>query len=272
MRAETETCTYTTVALDDRCILVTNDDGFDAPGLAALVRALAQLGRLVVVAPTREQSGAGHALTLDRPLRVDRLAEDRYRVDGTPTDCVHLAVDGLTGGMLPRLVVSGINRGLNIGDDVTYSGTVAGALEGTLLHIPSFAVSAATDATGRAEFEIPAAIARSLAEEVLERGLEPGVFLNVNVPRETPRGVKITRQGSRTYRATAEQRADPSGRPYFWIAGVDMTPAGELDGDHLSLRQGYVSITPLHANLTHERSLESLAAWNLELPRLDLPA
>ncbi len=251
---------------------MTNDDGFDAPGLAALVRALDPLGRLVVVAPTREQSGAGHALTLDRPLRIHHVSEDRYRVDGTPTDCVHLAVDGLTGGRLPRLVVSGINRGLNIGDDVTYSGTVAGALEGTLLHIPSLAVSAATDSEGRARFEVAAAVAHQLAGEVLRRGLDPGVFLNVNVPHGEPRGVKITRQGRRAYRATAEERTDPAGRPYFWIAGVDMTPAGELDGDHLAVRQSYVSITPLQANLTHERSLDSLTAWSLELPQRDLPA
>lgn len=246
----------------NKLILVTNDDGFDAPGLAALGRAIEALGQVVVVAPDREQSASSHALTLDRPLRVQRVKEGRYRVDGTPTDCVHLAIDSLTGGQLPDLVVSGINRGLNVGDDVTYSGTVAGALEGTLLHVPSIAFSAATDKEGRADYGPAAEIARSVAGVVLRHGLEPGVLLNVNVPRQTPRGVRLTRQGTRRYRATVVERTDPAGRPYFWIAGLDVTPTGESDGDHQAIRQGYISITPLHANLTHEPSLDRLAAWN----------
>jgi 5'-nucleotidase len=246
----------------EKRILVTNDDGFDAPGLAALTRAMEALGQVVVVAPDREQSATSHALTLDRPLRVQRVDERRYRIDGTPTDCVHLAIDSLTGGQLPDLVVSGINRGLNVGDDVTYSGTVAGALEGTLLHVPSIAFSAATNKEGRAEYGPAGEIARSIAAEVLRHGLAPGVLLNVNVPLRTPRGVRITRQGTRRYRATAVERTDPAGRPYVWIAGLDVTPTGEPDGDHLAIRQGYVSITPLHANLTHEPSLDQLAEWN----------
>ena len=251
---------------DRPIILVTNDDGFDAPGLAALIEAMQPLGRLVVAAPDREQSGSSHSLTLDRPLRVIEVAEGRYRITGTPTDSVHLAFYTLTGGRAPALVVSGINRGLNIGDDVTYSGTVAGALEGALLDVPSLAFSAQTDSSGNADYESAAALARSLAGEVLERGLPHGVLLNVNVPLERAKGLRITRQGSRTYRATAEQRLDPSGRPYYWIAGMDMTPAGELDGDHAALRDGYVSVTPLHANLTHEASLSRLADWRLDLP------
>ena len=245
-------------------VLVTNDDGYDAAGLAALIAALEPLGSLVVVAPDREQSGTGHALTLDRPLRVIEVGPGRYRVDGTPTDCVHLAVHRLTDGRLPDLVVSGINRGLNIGDDVTYSGTVAGALEGTLLHIPSVAVSVATDGRGAADYTHAAQFAAKLADEVLRRGLDPGVLLNVNVPHGNPRGTRVTRQGTRTYRATAEERLDPSGRPYYWIAGVDMTPADEPDGDHVALREGYVSVTPLHANLTHEPSLKQVGSWPLE--------
>jgi 5'-nucleotidase len=254
------------VTASEPCILVTNDDGYDAPGLSALIEAVRPLGYVVVVAPDREQSGAGHALTLDRPLRVWEVAPQRYRVNGTPTDCVHLAIYSLTGGRLPSLVVSGVNRGLNMGDDVTYSGTVAGALEGTLLHVPSLAFSVATDPNGRAGFVSAAAVARELSAEVLERGLPVGVLLNVNVPLGQPRGVRITRQGRRTYRATAEQRLDPSGRPYYWIAGADMTPAEEPDGDHLAIRDGYVSVTPLHADLTHERSIATLASWGLELP------
>jgi 5'-nucleotidase len=246
-------------------ILVTNDDGYDAPGLSALIEAVQPLGRVVVAAPDREQSGSSHSLTLDRPLRVIEVAEGHYRITGTPTDCVHLAFYTLT-GETPSLVVSGINRGLNIGDDVTYSGTVAGALEGALLNVPSLAFSAQTDSSGDADYAAAATLARSLAEEALQRGLPRGVLLNVNVPLERAKGLRITRQGSRTYRATAEQRLDPSGRPYYWIAGMDMTPAGEPDGDHAALRDGFVSVTPLHANLTHEASLSRLADWRLDLP------
>jgi 5'-nucleotidase len=245
------------------CILVTNDDGFDAPGLAALCEAVSRLGRVVVVAPDRERSGAGHALTLEFPLRVATVRPDRYRVDGTPTDCVHLGVFALTGGRLPQLVVSGIYRGLNVGDVVTYSGTVAGALEGTLLHVPAVAFSTEIGRDGRVDYAEAATFATRIAAEILRRGLEPGVLLNVNVPATRPRGVRITRQGTRSYRATAEQRIDPAGRPYYWIAGADMTPAGEPDGDHEAIREGFISVTPLHANLTHERSLARLEDWDL---------
>lgn len=248
------------------CLLLTNDDGYDAPGLAALVDAVEPLGEVVVVAPDRERSGAGHALTLGRPLRVWRTAPGRYRVDGTPTDCVHLGVFNLTGGRAPDLVISGINRGLNLGDDVTYSGTVAGALEGTLLNVTSMAFSAARDEDGRADYSVAACFAQNLAERVLRKGLPAGVFLNVNVPHGTPTGVRITRQGMRSYRAAVLERLDPSGRPYYWIAGADTTPSGEADADHTAIRQGFVSVTPLHANLTHAPSLPTLAAWGLRLP------
>jgi 5'-nucleotidase len=248
------------------CLLLTNDDGYDAPGLSALVEALDSLGDVVVVAPDRERSGAGHALTLGRPLRVWRTAPGRYRVDGTPTDCVHLGVFNLTGGRAPDLVVSGINRGLNLGDDVTYSGTVAGALEGTLLHVPSLAFSAARDEDGRADYSVAAGLSRSLAEKVLRGGLPYGVFLNVNVPPGTPRGLRITRQGRRSYRAAVVERLDPSGRPYYWIAGADTTPSEETDADHTAVGEGFVSVTPLHANLTHLPALSLLSEWEGDLP------
>jgi 5'-nucleotidase len=248
------------------CILITNDDGYDAPGLAALAEALGGLGRLVLVAPDREASASSHALTLGRPLRVMQKAPDRYRVDGTPTDCVHLGVFNLTGGKEPDLVVSGINRGLNIGDDVTYSGTVAGALEGTLLRIPSLAFSAATDDSGSADYSVGARFARRLAERVLREGLPAGVFLNVNIPLGRPRGVQITRQGTRTYKAAVVERIDPKGRPYFWIADADTVPAGEPDGDHRAIDAGIISVTPLHADMTHEPSLRELGRWRLEVP------
>lgn len=244
-------------------ILVTNDDGYDAPGLHALIEAMERLGDVIVAAPDREQSGTAHALTLDRPLRVIEVKPGHHRIDGTPTDCVHLAIHGLTGGKLPDLVASGINRGLNVGDDLTYSGTVAGALEGALLHIPAIAVSAALDEHGNASYETAAQVAAELGAEVLRRGLAPGLLLNLNVPHGPISGRRITRQGTRAYRATAERRLDPAGRPYYWIAGIDMTPSGETDGDHRAVEEGFVSITPLHANLTHECSLSSLRAWDI---------
>jgi 5'-nucleotidase len=248
------------------CILVTNDDGIEAAGLTALVAAARRLGRAIVVAPDRERSGAGHALTLGSPLRVTTRGEDRYEVDGTPTDCVHVGVFHLTGGKPPDLVLSGINRGLNIGDDVTYSGTVAAALEGTLLNVPSIALSSERDATGNADYGLAGELAVLLGKRALAEGLPAGVFLNVNVPKEPARGVRITRQGTRTYRAAVVERLDPSGRPYYWIAGADMTPSGEPDGDHEALRAGYVSVTPLHANMTHDPSRSWLSGWELALP------
>ena len=208
--------------MGDSFILVTNDDGYDAPGLSALIETVSPLGRVVVVAPDREQSGSSHALTLARPLRAVRVAEDRYRVDGTPTDCVHLGINSLTGGRLPNLVVSGMNRGLNIGDDVTYSGTVAGALEGTLLHVPAIAFSLAIQDDGHADYSGAVPFARRLSEIVLTRGLQPGVLLNVNFPAGEQRGVRITRQGTRKYKATALERLDPTGRPYYWIVKGDL--------------------------------------------------
>ncbi len=241
-------------------ILITNDDGYDAPGIHALTEAVLGLGQVVVSAPDREQSGASHALTLDRPLRVRTVADGRYRITGTPTDCVHLAVDKLC-GRLPDLVLSGINRGLNVGDDVTYSGTVAGALEGALLRIPAVAVSTATPPEGPIDYAQAARIACRVAERVLAEGLPTGTLLNVNVPHVPAKSIRVTRQGTREYRATAVERKDPSGRPYYWIDDIDMTPTGEPDGDHRAVAEGYVSISPLHTNMTHENSLESLAGW-----------
>lgn len=251
--------------MNSRVILVTNDDGYDAPGIEALIEAVMPLGRVVVVAPDREQSGSSHALTLVRPLRAYRVSDDRYRVDGTPTDCVHLGINSLTGGRLPDLVVSGMNRGLNVGDDVTYSGTVAGALEGTLLHVPSVAFSVAIEDDGRADFARAVPFATRLSRIVLERGLGAGVLLNVNFPRGKYRGVRITRQGTRSYKATALERLDPTGRPYYWIDSVSAKPTGEPDGDHRAIREGFVSVSPLTSNLTHERSLGTVEDWQLEL-------
>jgi 5'-nucleotidase len=246
------------------CILVTNDDGFDAPGIAALVEAVHDMGVLLVIAPDRERSAASHALTLASPLRLDQQAEGRFRVNGTPTDCVHLAVTRLTGGRLPDLVLSGYNRGLNVGDDVTYSGTVGAAIEGTLLHIPSIAFSVKVDPDGQINFDAAREFSRKIVGEVLERGLTPGLFLNVNFPAQRPRGARITRQGGRRYRSVTTEHTDPRGKPYFWIDTADTTPHKESDSDHSAIEQGFISISPLKTNMTAETSLPELSSWGLE--------
>lgn len=251
-------------------VLVTNDDGFGAPGIEALADALAALGDVIVVAPDRERSGVSHALTFTRPLRARRVGRSRYRVDGTPTDCVHLGVFDLSGDGPPDLVVSGINRGLNVGDDVTYSGTVAGALEGTLLHVPSIAVSTSISGAGdEPRYDVASDVATTIATRVLAEGLPDGVFLNVNVPhasREAIAGMRVTRQGSRTYRAAVLERHDPKGEPYYWIAPADTTPAADPTSDHAAIDAGFVSITPMHANLTHDASIDAVEAWDLAAP------
>jgi len=244
-------------------ILITNDDGYDAPGILALAGAMRDVGEVTVVAPNGERSACSHSLTLERPLRLDEVAPRRFRVNGTPTDCVHLAMD-LFKAEPPQLVLSGINRGPNVGDDLTYSGTVAGALEGCLLHTPAVAFSCALDPDGNAEYDRAAAYAKELVATVMERPLAPGVFLNVNFPVGKPKGTRVTRQGTRSYRATSSQNTDPTGRTYYWIAGIEMTPTGEADGDHRALQEGYVSITPLSINWTHDPTLQALADWPLD--------
>src|SRR5437660_11438421 len=196
-------------------LLVTNDDGVHAPGLTALEQALAELGDVYVLAPEREQSACGHALTLHRPLRVDRLGERRFAVNGTPSDCVNLGVLGFLSER-PVLVVAGVNHGTNLGDDVTYSGTVSAAMEGTLLGVPSIAVSLVEGD----EFADAARVARQVAMRVLVSGLPPMTLLNVNVPAGTPKGVRLTRLGHRVYSGKLVEQADPRGRaPYLIRAG-----------------------------------------------------
>ena len=244
-------------------ILVSNDDGINSPGLRMLADSLGVLGEVMVVAPDRERSAAGHSLTLDRPLRATPVAEGWYGVDGTPTDCITLAVMTL----LPRrpdLVAAGINHGLNLGDDVTYSGTVSSAIEATLQGIPAFAVS--LDGVGRLDFRGAAAFARKLAGEVLRRGLPPDTLLNVNVPNLEPdgiRGVAITRQGRRIYSESVVRKTDPRGKAYYWIGGVD--PSWKCTGgtDHEAVSSGWISLTPLHLDLTNHEAIDELRRWGL---------
>ena len=245
-------------------ILVTNDDGIDAAGLHFLARSLASVGRVTIIAPDREQSASSHALTLHRPLRVNRQGERLFSVDGTPTDCVNLGILNLLPNR-PRLVVSGINRGLNLGDDITYSGTVAAAFEGTLLGIPSFAVSQQV-AGEEPDFSRAAGVAAELARKVLGRPLPPGILLNVNVPMAPPRGVRGTRQGRRTYHQGVVERTDPAGRQYYWLGGIPPQWEEDPDSDFAAIRDGFISLTPLHLDLTHHPLLKELGDWHLDLP------
>lgn len=263
-------------------ILATNDDGIFSAGLQALVDALTPIAEVVVVAPDREQSASGHALTLSRPLRMQRLREGWYSVDGTPTDCVNLGVLSVLADRPPDLVCSGINTGLNLGDDVTYSGTVSATFEGALLGIPSLAFS--QEIAEGFSFAGAARFARRLVETLLAGGVAGGredgagggplpgdLLLNVNVPAAAIRGVAFTRLGRRVYKQSVIEKLDPRGRKYYWIAG---TPRWQSDSgtDHAAISQGLVSITPLHLDLTHYRGLETLAPLAEKLGRLDFAA
>ena len=231
-------------------ILVTNDDGVHAPGIKALADALRPLGDVVVVAPHQESSAIGHALTLRRPLRLETFGPEIYAVDGTPTDCVNIAVAVLFQGQLPDLVVSGINTGWNLGDDVTYSGTVSGALEAALLGAPAIAVSLMRTRDYTFDFGPSAAIAHDMAVHVLREGLPERVFLNVNVPRGTPKGLRLTVQGKRNHVTTIAERIDPRGQRYFWIEEGEDNWHTHDHSDYQACREGYVSVTPLQPDMT----------------------
>jgi len=237
-------------------VVLTNDDGIHAPGLAALEKALAELGDVYVVAPEREQSACGHALTLHRPLRALKMGERRFAVNGTPSDCANMAVLGFL-PETPVLIVSGINHGANLGDDVTYSGTVSAAMEGTILGVPSIAVSLVDGG----DFEVAGRVARLIAMRVLVGGLPGNTLLNVNVPPQRPRGIRMTRLGHRVYKEKIVEQADPRGRSHYWIGGGDAR-WDDLDGTDMgAVHDGYISLTPLHLDLTNHRALVQLADW-----------
>lgn len=260
-------------------ILVSNDDGVDAPGIAALADAVSGLGEVHVVAPAVERSAVGHAITLFEPLwvhRVKRLGEDwATAVSGTPADCVKLAVQALLPEP-PALVLSGINRGANTGINVIYSGTVSAATEGTILGIPSIAVSIASYSFG--DYEAASWIVRTLAEDVLRNGLPTGTLLNVNVPplpKNEIRGVRLTRQGHARFAESFDERRDPRDRVYFWMAGRRDDGPEPPGSDETAVRDGYISISPLHYDLTDWRALAALperwSGLNVEVAP-DLPA
>jgi len=231
-----------------RRILVTNDDGVHSEGIRVLAEALGHLGSVTIVAPTQEASAIGHALTLRRPLRLEAMASGVFAVDGTPTDCVNIAITHVLKGK-PDLIVSGINKGWNLGDDVTYSGTVSGALEGALLSIPSIAVS--TQRRGH-EFQFgPAAkAAADTAAAVLERGMRKFMLLNINVPFGPNKGFKTTVQARRNHVTVVNERIDPRRQPYYWIEEGENEWEPHDQSDYQAVRDGYVSITPLQPDMT----------------------
>ena len=236
-------------------ILVTNDDGIYSEGIRKLADALREVGDVVIVAPDREQSAASHALTLNRPLRMIKLKENEFIVDGTPTDCVNLAVLKLMRDNRPDMVVSGINFGPNLGDDVTYSGTISAAFEGALLNIPSIAFSALVGEGF--SFDRCAEFAARLTRIVLDRDRDPGIILNVNFPVSF-HGVRVTRLGKRVYSEGVIERLDPRGRKYYWIGGDPPTWHPGEGTDFEAIQAGLISITPLHLDLTHHESIERL--------------
>ncbi|MDD3824965.1 MAG: 5'/3'-nucleotidase SurE [Anaerolineae bacterium] len=252
-------------------ILLTNDDGIQAPGLRALLEALRPLGRVSVFAPDHNWSAAGHTKTMHKPLRVARFAlpgiegdeVEAYTSTGAPSDCVALALLGLLPDR-PDVVVSGINQGANLGHDVTYSGTVAAAMEAAIFGLPAVAVS--LDSYESQEFGLAARVGAGVVAKVQEHGLPAGTLLNVNVPPLAPgelAGTAVTRMGRRVYRDVLVDRRDPRGRPYYWIGGEP--PSGHLDEgtDIWAVAQGYVSITPIHLDMTAHDLIPNLEAWSL---------
>ena len=244
-------------------LLLTNDDGIGSPALARLKRVLSPLGRVTIVAPDRNQSATSQALTLHRPLRIHTLGDDTYSVDGTPADCVLVAFHGKLLER-PDLVVSGINHGPNMGEDVFYSGTVAAAIEGALQGVPAFALSLVTrQATDFAE---AADVVGHLLRQILARGMPDRMLLNVNLPfrpRAGLKGVQLTRLGSRVYEDTLVKKVDPRGRDYYWIGGEDPIWKPVEGTDYHAVDLGYVSVTPLQLDLTDEGARTALREWNL---------
>jgi 5'-nucleotidase len=242
-------------------ILLSNDDGYQAPGLAALHAALSELGELAVVAPDRDRSGASNSLTLDQPIRARTMDNGFVRVDGTPTDCVHLAITGLLDDE-PDMVVSGINAGANMGDDVLYSGTVAAATEGRFLGYPAIAVSMASYTPEY--FETAGRVAAELVTRLCDRPMAPETILNVNVPDrpyDQLRGIQATRLGHRHKAEPVVRSEDPRGRPIYWVGPAGAEQDAGPGTDFYAVREGYVSVTPLQVDLTRHQVLQDLERW-----------
>lgn len=241
-------------------ILITNDDGYHADGIRALEEALAPLGEVYVVAPASEMSGASHSLTLARPLRIRQIDERHWTVDGTPTDCVLLAMHQiLTGDKRPTICASGINHGANLGDDATYSGTVAGALEATILGVPGLAFSLV--AGRNHDFTECLSVARDITEKALRDGLPANTLLNVNIPKGTANGIRVTKQGFKDAQPVVTEHTDPRGKNYYWIGEQRDGFLAHGGTDFEAIAEGFVSITPMRSDLTNHAAIETLKSW-----------
>ena len=242
-------------------ILITNDDGIHSEGIEALETAMNEIGEVYVVAPASEMSGASHSLTLERPLRIRQIDDRHWTVDGTPTDCVTLALNRiLTDGERPDICVSGINHGANLGDDATYSGTVAGAMEATILGVPGLAFSLV--ATRTHDFTESARVAIEVTRKALADGLPEWTLLNVNIPKGTPKGIRVTRQGFKEAKPVISEHTDPRGKLYYWIGEVRAGFRAEGGTDFEAVDEGYVSVTPMRSDLTNHAAIEGMTSWN----------
>jgi 5'-nucleotidase len=241
-------------------ILITNDDGIHSEGIRALEDAMRSIGEVYVVAPESEQSGASHSLTLARPLRIRKVDERHWTLDGTPTDCVTFALNQiLAPEFRPDICVSGINHGPNLGDDATYSGTVAGAMESTILGVPGIAFS--LNATRSLDFTEASRVASEVVQKALNNGLPEGTLLNINIPKGTPRGIRVTRQGFKSARPVISEHIDPRGKLYYWIGEVREGFRAEGGTDFEAIDEGYVSVSPMRSDLTDYSALERLRDW-----------
>ncbi len=252
---------------DRPLILITNDDGIHAPGIYALWEAMSELGDVFVAAPDTEKSAVGHAITISDPIRVTEVSRKNgfsgYAVAGTPADCVKIAVRALM-DREPNLVISGINSGANVGTSLIYSGTVSAATEGTILGIPSIAISLAS--LQAKDFSVAAEAAGKMARLVLKQGLPKGTLLNVNIPvaaADEIKGYMVTQQGSLHYKEGFDKREDPRGKVYYWMTGQLVEPEDSLDIDSRALSENYISVTPVHYRLTDEDFLPTLKTWDL---------
>ncbi len=246
-----------------RTILVTNDDGIHSKGLDVLRQAMSSLGRTVVVAPDRDNSAVSHSLTMSRPLQVREIAEDTYTVDGTPTDCVILALGKIL-DQKPDLLVSGINAGPNIGDDISYSGTVSAAMEGTMYSVPSMAISLAGESPH--DYTVAGELARKMAAKILDTILPLNTLINMNVPAgKSYKGIRITRQGRRLWENAIQETEDPWSRKRYWIGGGTTVRDSGEDTDVWAIHKGYVSVTPIHLDLTNHSGINFLNEnWSFE--------
>lgn len=242
--------------MKESLILLTNDDGYYSEGIKVLHNHLKDLGKTFIVSPDRESSAVSLALTLHRPLRVRKIEENIYCVDGTPADCVYLALKKLL-PQKPSLLISGLNKGPNLGQqDISYSGTVAGALQGTFLRIPSLAVSVLADRNHQYSFDFSAKIVHSLAEKLLLNGLPEGITLNINIPPPPIKGVKIAKLGQKRYNPEILEKKDPRKKSYYWIGVGNPEAEGDKDSDVMLSQEGFLSITPIHTDLTSYTTIQ----------------